>query len=189
MRRGPINIESLEGLREIIQRFLKAHEDNDVETQRDILREFIKNAQDGHERKHELLGRLNGVMQQVDAVTSVEERISCLAVAFRFAADLRSIGYEELDDQETGDKATDAAIEAAQKLKAIYPEGSEALVGLLNDPNVSIRGFAAVQLLDEMPKQAIPVIEEIQRTARGTDAALAAGFALSMYRSEIERKS
>lgn len=189
MRRGPLKIESLDALREIAQRFLKAHEDNDLETQRDILRGLIENEQEAYQRKLMLLAELKTLMQEARATKDIDQRISRLAEAFRFSCDLRAIGYEELADQETGDKAQAATFKLYDQLKAAGPEGHAALIKLLDDPSRDVRSSVAVLLLRQIPERAIPVIEEIERTAPGTDASISAGFALSCYRWELEREA
>jgi len=187
MRRGPLKIESLEALREIAQRFIKAHEDNDLETQRDILCGLIENEQEAYQRKLKLLAELKTLMQEARATKDIAERISRLVEAFRFSCDLRAIGYEELADQETGDKAQAGTFKLYDQLKAAGPEGHAALVKLLDDPSRDVRSSVAVLLLRQMPERAIPVIEEIERTERGSDASISAGFALRCYQRELEQ--
>jgi HEAT repeat protein len=184
-----MNIESLEALHEIAQRFIKAHEDNDEQTQRDILRQLIEDEQEIYQRKLKLLAELKTLMQETRAVKEPKRRIARLIEAFRFSCDLRATGYEELADQETGDQAQKATFELYDQLKAMGPQGEDAVAGLLDDPSQNVRSSVAVLLLRQMPERAIPVIEEIQRTAAGSDASISAGFALDSYRSEKERRS
>lgn len=189
MKNKPIDISSLQGMHETIQRLIKAQEEKDFKTQRDILTQLIKYEQDDYQRKLRLLTELKTLTQEADAAKDTEERIRRLIAVFRFSADLREIGYDDLDDKETGDRATDTAIEVCRELKAAVPDGLAALVDLLNDDSINVRSFAAVQLLREVPERAIPVIEEVQRVAPGSDASFSAGFALRRYRSAMERKS
>ena len=188
MRGGPIKFDTLGELRALIQRYLEAHDNNDVETQRAVLGALIEDEREAYKRKLELLAKLKILMERTRTAGQTRQRVSHLIEAFKFAANLRSIGYDELDDKETGDKATDAGIETAKALKAINPKGLSALVGLLDDLSVSVRGFAAVQLLDDIPERAIPVIQEVEETARGSAAGFAAHFGLLQYRSEREQK-
>ena len=60
---APIKIESLEALREMAQRFMATHQENDVATQREILRELIEDEQDCYQRKLRLLAELKTFMQ------------------------------------------------------------------------------------------------------------------------------
>lgn len=187
MRGGPINVESLAALQEVLQRFIQAHQRNDVETQRYILQQLIQREKDSYQRKLRLLAELKTLIQEARAGKDAGDRIARLIAAFKFAAELRAVGYQELDDKETGDTAQKAKFDLYNQLKSI-PEGRAELIKLLDDPNVNVRSSVAVLLLRQMPGRAIPVIEEIERTARGTDASFSAGFALRRYRSEIEPK-
>jgi HEAT repeat protein len=189
MRGGPIKVDSLEELQEIAQRFIKAHEHNDIETQHEILRQLIENEQEAYQRKLRLLAELKTLMQEARAVKGTPEHIPRLVSALRFCCDLRAIGYEELADQETGDKAQEATFKLYDQLNATGPEGHAALVKLLDDPSRDVRSSVAVLLLRELPERAIPVIEEIERTAPASDASISAGFALSSYRWELERET
>ena len=189
MTKGKLNIESLEAFHALVQRYLKADQENDTATQLDILRALIRSEQEDYQRKLRLLAELNTLMNETRAARGTADRVSKLITAFKFAADLRAIGYDELADQETGEKATDAVHNIFSKLKRIDPEGTAALVKLFDDPSPSVRSFAAVLLLHEMPERAIPVIEGVERTAPASNASIAAGFALSHYRRELKRKS
>jgi hypothetical protein len=186
---APIKIESLEALREMAQRFMATHQENDVATQREILRELIEDEQDCYQRKLRLLAELKTFMQAARTADGTQERVGRLIEAFRFSCNLRAIGYEELADQDTGNKAQEATFSLYDQLKAIIPDGATALVKLLEDPSPNVRSSIAVLLLREMPERAIPVIEEIERTSPASDASISAGFALSRYRSKMERQS
>jgi HEAT repeat protein len=185
MRGG--KIESLEALQELAQRFIKAHEDNDIEIQRKILHGLIENEQEAYQRKLKLLGELKLLMQQAGRAKDVAGRILRLVDAFRFSCDLRAIGCEELADQETGDKAQAATFKLYDELKGIGPEGHTALVKLLDDPSRNVRSSVAVLLLRQIPERAVPVIEEIERTAPASDASISAGFALRCYWRELKK--
>jgi hypothetical protein len=189
MRGGPIGIESLEDLHEIAQQFIQAHKDNDIEAQQGILRQLIENEQQVYQRKLRLLAELKTLKQEARAATSTSERVGRLVQAFKFSCNLRGIGYEELDDQETGHEAQRATFELYDQLKAVGPDGQSALVRLLDDPSRDVRASLAVLLLRQMPERAIPVIEEIRRTAPGSDASISAGFALNQYRWDNGQQS
>ncbi len=186
--RGPINVDSLRALPEILQRFIEAHQKNDVEAQRDILRQLIERERVGYQRKLRLLAKLKTLVQEARAAKEGDECVRRLVTAFKFAADLRAIGYDELDDQETGATANQAAYDTFKELEAMGP-GDPVFIALLDDPSLAVRASAGALLLDRMPERAIPVIEDIQRTARGTDASINAGFSLAMYRAEMTRRS
>jgi hypothetical protein len=189
MSGGPINVGSLEALQGVLQRFIKAHQGNDIETQRDILQRLVEREQTAYQRKLKLLAELKTVIQETRAAQGTEERVTRLIAAFRFSCDLRAIGYEQLDDKETGDTAQDATSDLYHQLKAIIPEGPTALIDLLDDPSPNVRSSAAALLLDTIPDRATQVIEELQQTACGTDASISARFALRMYRAEAKPRS
>ena len=189
MRGGPINVESLAASHEVLQRLAKAQEENDTATLQDILGQLIQREQDGYQRKQKLLAELNALRAATRAETDTAEHISRLIAAFKFAADLRAIGYDELDDRETGTEATWAAVAFRDELRTIVPAGVAALAELLIDPSVNIRSSAAIALLREMPERAIPVLEEVRQTARGSTTAVNAGLSLGNYRDEIAGKS
>ena len=183
----PINVESLKALQGVLQRFIQAHENNDVETQKDILRQLLEREQVAYQRKLKLLAELKTLMQEARTGRHTRERVARLIAAFRFAAELRVIGYRELDDKETGDTAQKAKFDLYDQIKGI-PQGRSEFVKLLEDTDLNVRSSAAVLLLRQMPERAVPIIEEIQRTARGTDASFTAGFALRQYKSEMAGK-
>lgn len=181
-----IDYASSEEVQAALEQFIKAHESGDVATQRHILREFIEREQIDYQRKLELLAELKTLKQEVRAAQGAAERITRLIALFRFAAELKTIGFFDLCDQETDEAAVRAVHDTAQELKAIGPAGLAALVELLGDPSINVRGSASVMLLRDMPQRAIPVIEEIEREAPGSDADLRSSFALDMYRFEQE---
>jgi len=189
MNDRPISVESLETLQGVLQRFIKAYQDNDVETQRNILRQLVEREQASYQRKLKLLAELKTIIHETRAARGIEERVMRLIAAFKFSCDLRAIGYEQLDDKETGDAAQGATSDLYDQLKAIIPEGPAAVIDLLDDPSPNVRSSAAALLLDTIPERATQVIEELQRTARGTDASISARFALRMFRAEAERRS
>ncbi len=188
MRGGPVKLESLEDLRELAQQFMAAHKSNDLDTQRQILGLIISDEQDCYQRKLKLLAELKTLGQEVRAARGEAERIARLVALFKFSAELRGIGYDELDDQETGKEATRAIFDATQQLKSIVPSGLAALTELLTDPSVCVRCYAAIHLLKVIPDKAISVLNEVEEVGRGTMAAVSAGFALRGYQREMARQ-
>lgn len=90
---------------------------------------------------------------------------------FKHGAIVTHFGYEDEDSdmQLVGIKGAKRAIEV---LDRFGPEARLALVPLLEDPDWSIRVFAAGYLVRVMPERAVAVLEEIYRlcptTARWT---------------------
>jgi hypothetical protein len=188
MRGVPLKLESFEDLHELAQRFTAARQNNDVDTQREILRLIISDEQECYQRKLKFLAELKTLGQEVRAAKGEAELIARLIELFRFSARLRGISYDELDDQETGKKATQATFDAAQQLKSIVPAGLVALTELLADPSVCVRCAAAIHVLKVIPDKAIPVLNEVEEAGRGTIAAVSAGFALRGYQREMARQ-
>lgn len=185
MRGGPFKLESLEDLHELAQRFLAANRDNDTETRREILHLIIENEQEAYRRKIQLLAELKTLKKEVRGAKSEADRVARLIALFKFSADLRAIGYDELADKETGDKATVTSFDTAQQLQAIGVAGIAALTELLTDPSIYVRCSAAIHLLRVIPEQAVPVLKSVREEGRGTGAAVSAGLALSNF----ERKT
>jgi hypothetical protein len=75
--------------------------------------------------------------QEVRAAKETNREARLIAL-FKFSANLRAIGYDELADKETGGKATQATFDAAQKLKSIVPAGIAALTELFIDPSLRV---------------------------------------------------
>ena len=187
MRGGPINVGALEALQGVLQRFIKAHQDNDVETQHDILRQLIEREQAAYQRKLKLLAELKTLMQEARAEKGTQNRVISLIEAFKFAANLRAIGYDELDDRETATKATRAAQDAFNQLEAIVPQNSIELLDLLSDPSPAVRATAGAHLLRTAPERAVPVLEDIDQNGSGNPS-FSAWFSLARYRAEMGSK-
>jgi len=177
MRGRRFNVESLEELQQIAQRFIEAHKDNDVETQRSILRQLAEDEQSIYEEKQRLLAELKTLRQEARIGGSPEERVARLIALFKFSANLKADGHDELDDEETTDTATQVTYDAFEELKSIGPEGLNAVVSLLDDPNPNIRCSAGIMLLPDMPERAVPVLEKL-RDEPGASATQACGRSL-----------
>ena len=187
MRSGALSVESLRTLQEVLQRFITAHEQNDAKTQHDILRQLIEREQAAYQRKIQLLAELKTLMQETRAVKGTQSRVISLIEAFKFAANLRAIGYDELDDRETATKATRAAQDAFNRLEAIVPKNSIELLDLLSDPSPAVRATAGAHLLRTAPERAVPVLEDIDQNGSGNPS-FSAWFSLARYRAEMGSK-
>jgi hypothetical protein len=123
MRRGRLNVETLEALQEVAQRFIKAHKDNDVETQRNILRQLVEDEQSIYQEKQRLLAELKTLGQEARIGGRPEERVARLIALFKFSANLKAVGQDELADEETTETAMQVTRDAFQELKSIGSEG------------------------------------------------------------------
>ena len=182
-------LDTLEDLHNLVQRFQAAEKDNDVETQQEIMKLLIRNEQEAYQRKLRLLAELKTLKQEARASEDETRRVKRLIALFKFCAELRRIGHDELADRETGDKATGAALKASEALKSIGPTGTSALAELLDDASVSVRCSAAIHLLRLFPDKAVPVLMKIEKEAIGTSVAVSAGFALSYHKWDLEREA
>jgi hypothetical protein len=179
---------SLKKTQAVLEQFLKAHEEGDVATQHHILMEFIEREQIDYQRKLKYLAELKTLKQEVRAARGTIDRVARLIALFRFAAPLMQIGFYDLCDKETEETAVRSTHDAGTELKAIGPEGMAALVELLRDPSIDVRGSACSLLLEDMPQRVIPVIEEIEREAPGSDANMRTQFSLLYYQTEATRQ-
>jgi hypothetical protein len=177
------NVDSLEELQQIAQRFIAAHKDNDVETQRSILRQLVEDEQSIYEEKQRLLAELKTLRQEARIAGRPEERTARLITLFKFAADLKAVGHDELADEETTEAGEQVTKDTFQELKSIGPQGLNAVVNLLDDPNPNIRCSAGLLLMPEMPERAVPVLEELRDQHDASDAAIRALVALPSRRS------
>jgi hypothetical protein len=118
-------------------------------------------------------------MQEVRAAKGSDDRIKRLLGAFRFAAQLKAIGSDELNDRETADNAVEVMRRVARELDEIPPGRRQHLATLLDDPGLAVRAAAAASLLPLIPEQAIPVLEDVHERARGTGPGFTAFWALA----------
>lgn len=183
MKTAAIDVELLQALHDTLQRFIVAHEKSDADTQRDILRQLVEREQAAYQRKIEALGELKTLMREVRAARGVDNCVASLITAFKFAAELRAIAQDELDDRETAETATSAAHQLFEQLEAIVPENSAILLDLLTDPSPAVQASAGAHLLHTVPEQAIPVLEALDRHASGSPS-LSAWFALARHKAE-----
>jgi hypothetical protein len=86
--------------------------------------------------------------------------IQFLVEQFKRGALVTHFGYDEEDSamQLSGIECVKRAIRA---LDSFGPEGREGLIPLLEDPDWSIRVFAAGYLVKVMPEQALDVLKDI----------------------------
>jgi hypothetical protein len=87
--------------------------------------------------------------------------IPFLIERFKRGAIVTHFGYEDEDNAMTG-AGIDSAKGAIKLLDALGPETRLALLPLLEDPDWSIRVFAAGYLLKAAPERALPVLKQIK---------------------------
>ncbi|HEY1799008.1 MAG TPA: hypothetical protein VGG57_23040 [Stellaceae bacterium] len=165
-----------------ITRLIKAHNEGDLETQRSILRGFVKHEQASYERKVQLLGESKTMKQEMRTVKGPRKRLAHLVALYKFAADVRAIGKDEIDDRETYLTANRMLQQIYPEFTAFGPEGAAAFESPLDDTSPNARACAGFNLIATLPEKAIPVLEEIKRSPGLTCAWLDADFALAKYR-------
>lgn len=181
------DIESLSGLHETLKQLIKAHDDGDLETERSILTAFVKREQAAYQRKLKLLAELKTLKQEARAAKEAQRKLARLVTLYKFAADLRAIGEDDLDDQETAKAANQVVHEVSTQLRTMIPEGAAALEALLDDASPNVRAYAGFSLIATLPAKVIPILEEIEHSAGVSSAWFIAHFALIKYRSEHPR--
>jgi hypothetical protein len=184
-----IDLKSLHGLSETLKRLIKAHDEGDVETQRSILTEFAKHEQATYQRKLRLLAELKTLKQEVRAARTPEDKISRLVTLYKFAADVRGIGKDRLDDQETYLTANSVVREVSAQFRALGTHGMATFESLLDDPSPNVRACAGFSLVAALPEKTIPILEAIEQSPGLSCASFTAHFALAKYRSEIGKSS
>jgi hypothetical protein len=182
-----IDLKSLHGLNETLKQLLKAHDEGDIETQRSILTAFVKHEQTTYQRKVRLLAELKTLTQEARAARAPKDKISRLVTLYRFAADIRAIGKDELDDQETYLTANRVVQKVSAQFRALGAGGAAAFEGLLDDPSPNVRACAGFSLVAALPEKTIPILEAIERFPGLSCASFTAHFALAKYRSETRK--
>jgi|HubBroStandDraft_6_1064221.scaffolds.fasta_scaffold1149545_1 hypothetical protein len=184
MKSISIDIDTLQGVLDMTNRFLEAHEKGDITTQLSMLRELVEFERAQYAKKLEALAKLKNIMNRV-RIAKGDSRKANLVDAFEFCAKLEQLGVDDLADQETQRLAVQNMHRVAQQLDEILPEGRrDALAVLLDNEDLGVRASAGAFLWRLMPERALPVLHDVHDKARGTSAGFTAMWALSAHRME-----
>lgn len=95
---------------------------------------------------------------------SQDPRISFIIGQFRRGAIVLDYGCQD-DDKSMQDAGWSSVQKAVDALDSFGPEGRQALIPLLDDPEPAIRVMAAGYLVRTTPRRALAVLKEINETS------------------------
>lgn len=178
MKRAPIDIETLQGVLDMTNRFLEAHEKGDIATQLGMLQQLFEFEKAQYAKKLEALAELKKLMARVTTAKG-DERVAKLVDAFEFCAKLKVLGIDDLDDRETQRTAVRHMQRIAEELDEMPPGRRGALAVLLDNNDLGVRASAGSFLWRLMPERALPVLRDVHEKTGGTSAGFTAMWARS----------
>jgi hypothetical protein len=159
-------------------------ESGDKRAQVKTLRAGIQISKHFDDLRQQGLAALAAVLNSVN-VTSESERVASLLRGFEFAVRLEATLKDEMGDVD-GYTQVDRAMDDFVVALASVGSGRAALVPLLGHDDPRIRASAGGYLIDLMPDRVIPVLQQVEKEARGYCAGFDAHWILLTW--ELEHK-
>ena len=128
-------------------------------------------------------------MAEAKAIADPDARTKALLSAFRFCVQEACAAEAESRDIETYNVGVRQLGMISDALRDTPPNRFNELAQFLDDPDIEVRGFAAVWLRDVMPERILPILKEIDKTEGfGTPVGTQVSIAIRELEQAQERK-
>lgn len=160
---GPTDSLIMEKLR-LLEELQAAHAQHDETKMLEIGRKLAQNVKDCEQDLQNRRAVMEKAVATAKAVADPEERAKRLLTAFAFCVKAACSADEETGDIETYNFGVRQLAAVGDELQSL--DRFSDLTQFLDNPDIEVRGFAAVWLRNLMPERILPLLQEINKSKK-----------------------
>ncbi len=148
----------------MLEELQAAHAQHDEKKMIEIGRKLVQNAKDCEQDLQNRRAVMEKAVATAKAVADPEERTRKLLTTFAFCVKAACGADEETGDIETYNFGVRQLRAVGDELRSL--DRFSELAQFLDNPDIEVRGFAAVWLRNLMPERILPILQEINKTEK-----------------------